>query len=183
MLLFLFHGKQFLIFRYLYNYFSHIWHNKCIFLLLVKKINPYFCYFNFFFLIRSQNKLVYYRHNETGFVIYDFRPLVNFGGGVFFENTIGSSFIDQEVLHQINNLEDFHNIPRLFIFCTSCSGVTFYGIVEQSIIRCPLCERIIRWIPWFYHSLNMWESKKSCLDELSLFSVFCCHCYFFFLIL
>ncbi|KAG5069137.1 hypothetical protein JHK85_001514 [Glycine max] len=95
----------------------------------------------------QQNKLVYYRHNETGFVIYDFRPLVNFGGGVFFENTIGSSFIDQEVLHQINNLEDFHNIPRLFIFCTSCSGVTFYGIVEQSIIRCPLCERIIRWIP------------------------------------
>ncbi|KAL5180623.1 hypothetical protein HKD37_01G001712 [Glycine soja] len=97
-------------------------------------------------IIDIQN-LVYYRNNETGFVIYDFRPLVDLGGGVFFENTIGSRFIDQEVLHEISNLQDFQNIPRLFLFSTSCSGITFYGIVEQPVIRCPLCDRIIRWIP------------------------------------
>jgi len=128
------------------------------------------------FLIWSQKNLVYYRNNETGFVIYDFRPLVDLGGGVFFENTIGSRFIDQEVLHEISNLQDFQNIPRLFLFSTSCSGITFYGIVEQPVIRCPLCDRIIRWIPWFYHRLNMWESKKSYLDELPSYSVFCCPC-------
>jgi len=128
------------------------------------------------FLIWSQKSLVYYHNNETGFVIYDFRPLVDFGGGFFFQNTIGSRFIDQEVLHQISNLQDFQNIPKLFLFSTSCSGITFYGIVEQLVIRCPLCDRIIRWIPCFYHPVNMWESKKSYLDELSSFFVFCCHC-------
>ena len=134
----------------------------------------YFFYFNLLFLIWSQKNLVYYRNNETGFVIFDFRPLINLGGGVFFENTIGSRFIDQEVLHEISNLQDFQNIPKLFLFSTSCSGITFYGIVEQPVIRCLLCDRIIRWIPWFYHRLNMWESKKSYLDELPSYSVFCC---------
>ncbi|KAG5060129.1 hypothetical protein JHK87_001158 [Glycine soja] len=93
-------------------------------------------------IIDILKSLVYYHNNETGFVIYDFRPLVDFGGGFFFENTIGSRFIDQEVLHQISNLQDFQNIPKLFLFSTSCSGITFYGIVEQLVIRCPLCDRI-----------------------------------------
>ncbi|KAG5060474.1 hypothetical protein JHK87_001503 [Glycine soja] len=93
-------------------------------------------------IIDIQKNLVYYRNNETEFVIYDFRPLVDLGGGVFFENTIGSRFIDQEVLHEISNLQDFQNIPKLFLFSTSCSGVTFNGIVEQPVIRCPLCDRI-----------------------------------------
>ncbi|KAG5069178.1 hypothetical protein JHK85_001555 [Glycine max] len=84
-----------------------------------------------------KKNLVYYRNNETEFVIYDFRPLVDLGGGVFFENIIGSRFIDQEVLHEISNLQDFQNIPKLFLFSTSCSGVTFNGIVEQPV---PLLE-------------------------------------------
>jgi len=92
--------------------------------------------------------LLYYYHLETGFVIYDFRPYVNFGGGVFLENDIGFSFTDEEVLHQLNNnIQDFVNVPNLLLFCCACSGRKYYGVVEVPVVRCPLCKRITMMLP------------------------------------
>ncbi|CAJ1948554.1 unnamed protein product [Sphenostylis stenocarpa] len=93
-------------------------------------------------------KLVYYHDYETGFVIYDFRPFVDFGGGVFLENDIGFSLTDDEVLEQINNnLQDFLSAPRLLLFVCACSGRNYYGVVEQPVVRCPLCKRITSLFP------------------------------------
>ncbi|XP_027905537.1 uncharacterized protein LOC114165084 [Vigna unguiculata] len=87
------------------------------------------------------SNLLYYYHHETGFVIYDFRPFVDFGEGVFLENDIGFSFTDDEVVEQLrNNYEDFMNSPSLLLFCCGCSGKTYYGIIEQPVVRCPLCK-------------------------------------------
>ncbi|WVZ16615.1 hypothetical protein V8G54_009597 [Vigna mungo] len=67
------------------------------------------------------SNLLYYYHVETGFVIYDFRPYVNFGEGVFMENDIGFNFTDHEVAQHINS-EDFQNVPSLLLFRCACSG-------------------------------------------------------------
>ena len=102
------------------------------------------------FLIWLQSNLLYYYHHETGFVIYDFRPFVDFGEGVFLENDIGFSFTDDEVVEQLrNNYEDFMNSPSLLLFCCGCSGKTYYGIIEQPVVRCPLCKGITLMVPWF----------------------------------
>ncbi|KOM58033.1 hypothetical protein LR48_Vigan11g106600 [Vigna angularis] len=94
------------------------------------------------------SNLLYYYHLETGLVIYDFRPFVNFGEGVFMENDIGFNFTDQEVCQQLNNdYENFLNAPSLLLFCCACSGKTYYGVVEQPIVRCPLCKCITMMSP------------------------------------
>ncbi|XP_029124761.1 uncharacterized protein LOC114915005 [Cajanus cajan] len=92
-----------------------------------------------------QKELVYYRHCESGFVIFDFRPLIDFGEGICLENSTGCSFIDQEVIHQL--ISDNQGSKGLFLFRTSCTDKTFYAIVEQSIARCPLCKCLISWFP------------------------------------
>lgn len=128
------------------------------------------------FLIWSQTNLLYYFHMETGFVIYDFRPFVNFGGGVFLENDIGFTFTDEEVLQQLSDhIEDFMNVPKLLLFCCACSGRTYFGVVELPVVRCPLCKGITMLLPWFYRG---WKCKDH--RNLVLMSYHCFYLFFLF---
>lgn len=118
-------------------------------------------------------EIIYYEHSENGFQIFDFRPLINFGGGTYLENHFFSASINQPDLRQmIMNIQNSYGLPRLYLFCTTCIGSPLYAFVEQPVVRCPLCSRIS-----LYNLLDLivnylWESMKACLSEPSSFFIF-----------
>lgn len=118
-------------------------------------------------------EIIYYEHSENGFQIFDFRPLINFGGGTYLENHFFSASINQPDLRQmIMNIQNSYGLPRLYLFCTTCIGSPLYAFVEQPVVRCPLCSRIS-----LYNLLDLivnylWEVMKACLSEPSSFFIF-----------
>ncbi|KAK7279169.1 hypothetical protein RJT34_24215 [Clitoria ternatea] len=94
-------------------------------------------------VVDLQGRIIYYRHGVTGFMIYDFRPLVNFGGGVYLEmveDPLGFNEIMREVRHLMG-------LPTLYLFCTDCAGRTVYGLVDNPLVSCPLCHTLIMFYP------------------------------------
>lgn len=71
---------------------------------------------------------------------------MNFGEGVFMENDIAFNFTDHEVAQHLNN-EDIQNAPSLLLFRCACTGKSYHGVVEQPIVRCPICKSITKIFP------------------------------------
>lgn len=116
-------------------------------------------------LFWSQRKVIYYRHNETGVKIFDCRPLVGVGGGVYMENSPLSSYLNQYnrlLLQQmITNSQPLQDLPRVFIYpINGIDGIPLYHIVQEPMIQCPSCSCIIRWFPWVYYLFDIWQLNK-----------------------
>lgn len=85
----------------------------------------------------------------NGFLIFDFRRRINLGRGVFYYNSLWSAFTGCPIIgRMIENFQNLYGLPRLFLLRFNCfPGIIVYGIVEQRMIRCPLCGCITRWDP------------------------------------
>ncbi|KAK7333441.1 hypothetical protein VNO80_30214 [Phaseolus coccineus] len=99
-----------------------------------------------------QRRVVYYKQNENGEIVFDCRSPINVGGGVFMENSPLSSYMNQQsrlVVHQlIREYQLSYECPRVFLFSISRNDERpFYHIVQEPVIQCPSCNITIRGLP------------------------------------
>ncbi|XP_050918264.1 uncharacterized protein LOC127135650 [Lathyrus oleraceus] len=93
--------------------------------------------------------LIFYKHIENGFFIYDFRPLVNIRRGVFWNNFLWSASIDcPDTRQMITNSQNSDGVSSVYLFCiTCCDDITIYCIVDQPVFRCFICNGIVGRLP------------------------------------
>ncbi|CAL5191610.1 unnamed protein product [Lathyrus oleraceus] len=93
--------------------------------------------------------LVYYKHSENGFLIYDFRPLVNIRRGIFLDNSLNSASIDcADTRQMITNFQNSYGLSKVYLFrITCCADITIHCIVDQPVFKCMLCHCIVGKLP------------------------------------
>nr|XP_027186476.1 uncharacterized protein LOC113784457 [Cicer arietinum] len=89
--------------------------------------------------------LVYYKNCENGFVIYDFRPLVNIRRGIFWDNYSWSASIDCPDVRQMRaSVQNSDALSKAYLFrITCCTDIIIHCIVEQPVFRCFLCFSVV----------------------------------------
>ncbi|KAF7819365.1 uncharacterized protein G2W53_024820 [Senna tora] len=99
-------------------------------------------------------ELYFYRNNRTNLMIFDMRPLINFGGGTIVENykwydiADGPTTLENLIIQTQPSPISLHysiNFPSFCLYRACCTPIPMHLIVSQPVFQCPFCRCLILW--------------------------------------